>query len=168
MTSPAVSNQSLAWQRVFVVGFIIFFVCSALGVTIWGFQVTSKVKAQAVETDIAIRSVGWLMLAAAADHGGFPTRAAGLQGIASPEALPTVFVGLDLPADREEALQGRDPMALEDAMKILTVIWPPDATLPPVVRTDGRPSGLGTLVLVNNWLLEAARYLSTEKADEGG
>jgi hypothetical protein len=82
--------------------------------------------------------------------------------------LPTVFVGLDLPADREEALQGRDPIALEDAMKILTVIWPPDATLPPVVRTDGRPSGLGTLVLVNNWLLEAARYLSTEKADEGG
>lgn len=168
MTSPAGHGHNQTWQRVFVVGFIIFFVGSALGVTIWGFHVTSKVKAQAVETDWAIRSVGWAILASAADRGGFPTSADELQGVESPENLPACYSTTNLPRTSVEALVGRSPMALQEAMGVLAVSWPPDSTLPPVVRTDGRPSGLGTLELVNNWLLEASRVLPTSEAQEGG
>ena len=168
MTSPEANTGSLRGQRLFVVGFIIFFIASALGVTIWGFQVTAKVRQQAQETDVAIRSVGWIMLAAAADLGEFPTEPEALKGVVSPETLPELFIGTDLPKDRREAMAGQEPLSLQEAMEVLTVIWPPDGSLPPVLRTDGRPSGLGTLTVVNGWLLEAARAMSSAAVTNGG
>ena len=168
MNAEPPNARALAGQRIFVVGFILFFIASVIAVTLWGFQVTSSVRRQAQETDVAIRSLGWLILASTAEKGEFPIQAEALEGVASPEALPEVFAGTSIPATRQEAMAGEAPVPLQEAFEVLTVVWPPDGSLPPVIRTDGLPSGLGTLSTVNEWLLEAARRRSSGGLREGG
>ena len=168
MNAEEPAPQATAGQRIFVVGFILFFIASVIGVSIWGFQVTSKVRMQAQETDVAIRSLGWIILASAAQNDGFPTQLEDLEGVVSPETLPGAFAKTSIPSRREEAMAGETPISLEQAMDVLIVVWPPDGSLPPVIRTDGLPSGVGTLTTVNAWLLEAARNRSTDGLREGG
>lgn len=162
MTKHGPPVLTLRQQRFFVIGFIIFFVGCAIGVTIWGFSVTDSVKDQARKTDEALRTIGWVVLAATAEHGQFPTDEAGLSGVLPTDTLPEIFAvaDTDLPATRTLALLGRPLMPTDDALAVLTISWPPDGSLPPVLATDGRPSGLGTIKVVNTWMLDASRVLA--------
>ena len=149
----------LRTQRVFVLGFMIFFIGSLLGVFFFGNSVVSKAKSSASDTDVALKSLAWAVLVSAAEEGRFPVESSTLRSVDLATPLPEIFQGTELPRNLEEGLEGRNPMDVGAALEILTVEWPPDGTLPPVLTTGGRPSGIGTLAVVNGWLVTAARNL---------
>ena len=155
---PVLSPRS---QRIFVPAFIICFIGSLIGVSIWSFSVTESVRDQARSTDEALRTTAWVILAAAANKGEFPADSEGLFGIEIPEQLPPLLAGAEgLPQDRTLALLGRPLMPLEEALGVLEVTWSVDPSLPPVLATDGRPSELGTLDIVNLWMVKASEALA--------
>ena len=146
-------------QRVFVLGFMIFFIGSLLGVFFFGNSVVARAKSSAAETDVALKSLAWAVLLSTAEEGRFPVKPSDLDGVAITPPVPPIFEDGELPASLDEVLEGESPMAPEEALDVLVVEWPPDGTLPPVLTTGGRPSGIGTLAEVNGWLVTAARNL---------
>ena len=149
----------LRTQRVFVLGFMIFFIGSLLGVFFFGNSVVARAKSSASETDVALKSLAWAVLQRAAEDGRFPVKPSDLEGVALSPALPGIFEDEELPGSLDEVLVAGSAMTPGEAMDILVVEWPPDGTLPPVLTTGGRPSGIGTLSEVNGWLVTAARSL---------
>ncbi|MCH2162199.1 MAG: hypothetical protein MK085_10045 [Phycisphaerales bacterium] len=152
-------------QRVFVIGFMAFFIASILGVLIFGNVVVARAKTSARETDVALKSLAWAVLASAAEEGRFPVKLSDLDQGPVEDARPGMFAETDLPESLAVALGDQPPLEAGRALEILVVEWPPDGTLPPILTTGGRPSGLGTLDEVNGWLVTAARKLP---ASEGG
>lgn len=164
------SVPGIVGQRIFVIGFLIFFLASIAYVLVFGFQVVNKAKANAVETDSALRTVAWAIMVQAATDGEFPTGDVELSDAMGVQALPGGYAGTEenpLPTDRAEAMAGAPNVTLDEAMEILVVEWPPDGSLAPVLTTGGRPSGIGTLAEVNTWLVGLARAMSA-RSSQGG
>jgi hypothetical protein len=149
-------------QRIFVLGFLIFFIGSLIGVSIWSFTVTQSVRDQARSTDEALRSAAWVILSLSVEHGGFPATSDDLVGRPVPERLPEAFAAASeaLPASRTLALLGRPLLPIGEALDVLEVTWSEDPSMPPVLATDGRPSELGTLDIVNGWMVVAAEVFA--------
>ena len=164
------SVPGIVGQRIFVIGFLIFFLSSIVYVLVFGFQVVNKAKTNAVETDSALRTVAWAIMVQAATDGEFPTGQGGLVDATSVQTLPGGYTGTEgspLPTDRNQAMAGAPQMGLDEAMEILVVEWPPDGSLAPVLTTGGRPSGIGTLTGVNTWLVGLARTMSARGSQDG-
>ncbi|MBC22773.1 MAG: hypothetical protein CMJ32_02495 [Phycisphaerae bacterium] len=142
--------------RIFVICFIIVLVASLVGTGIFGAFVVSDVREQARSTDSALRSVAWTMLVhATEDEGRFPTSQEQLlQTRPSEQITLPESAGSDIPSSMEQALQGLPWMPLDEATESINITYATDPTLAPVLGTDGRPSGLGTIELVNSWLLQ--------------
>ena len=164
------SVPGIVGQRIFVIGFLIFFLSSIFYVLVFGFQVVNKAKSNAVETDSALRTVAWAIMVRAATDGEFPTGDEGLVDASGVEILPGGYTGAEgapLPTGRSQAMAGAPEIGLDEAMEMLVVEWPPDGSLAPVLTTGGRPSGIGTLVEVNAWLVALARTMSAGSSQDG-
>lgn len=166
MSSGAPTPEEARRSRRILIGFLSFFAIAAIGTTIFGFQVVARVKATARESDAALRTVAWSLLAEADARGAFPTSAEDLRR--EPDRLSgSLSGGTDWPASRDAAMADHDPLPLADALGIVEVAWPPTPDLPPVLSVGGRPSGLvadgPTIDHVNRWLRAAGATL-----DSGG
>ena len=164
------SVPGILGQRIFVIGFLIFFLSSIFYVLVFGFQVVNKAKSNAAETDSALRTVAWAIMVQAAADGEFPVGDGGLVDAVKVENLPGGYTGTEvapLPTERSQAMAGAPEMGLNEAMEMLVVEWPPDGSLAPVLTTGGRPSGIGTLVEVNAWLVGLARTMSADSSQDG-
>lgn len=177
--TPAAARRN---RRVLLV-FLGIFVASAVGTTIYGFRVVSRIKDSAVRSDAALRARAWSILAAADELGRFPVtqeeadaaldraalsdRLAGRDPAVESGSASIELEGTAFPADRSAALPppfaAQEP-SLEDLAEIVVVSWPPEGALPPVLSVGGRPSGLvqggTTIELTNVWLRRASERLA--------
>lgn len=162
MTNQGPPTLSPRNQRIFALGFIIFFIGSLIAVSFWSFTVTQRVRDQARSTDEALRSAAWVILALSAENGSFPASSDDLIGEYVPERLSETFAAAAeaLPASRTLALLGRPLLPIDEALGMLVVTWPEDPAMPPILATDGRPSELGTLDIVNGWMVVAAEVFA--------
>lgn len=176
---PAAARRN---RRVLLV-FLGIFVASAIGTTIYGFRVVSRIKDSAVRSDAALRARAWSILAAADELGRFPItqeeadaaldrtllrdRLAGVDASAGQTQAVIGLAGTGFPEGRSAALPppfaALEPSA-QDLSEIVVVSWPPEGTLPPVLSVGGRPSGLveggTTIELTNVWLRRASERLA--------
>lgn len=159
-----------------LIGFMTFFAIAAIGTTIFGFQVVARVKATARESDAALRTVAWSLLAVADSTGAFPTTPEDLVIASGPPvterlAGPLDRVAAEWPMTRAAAMADLDPLPIADALGIVEVAWPPTPDLPPVLSVGGRPSGLvedgPTIDHVNRWLRTAATSLDSSGSSGG-
>ena len=156
--------------RIFLFCFIFVFAGSVVGTWFFGLDVVRNVKAQAVKSDTALRTVGYAILVATSDAEAFPLGVTEITGFELPPTLRGPLAEADpdpetgWPATLEEAMAGMDPVPLSDALELVLVSWPPERDLPPVLSVGGRPSGMidarSTLDVVNGWLRNAGVRLA--------
>ena len=156
--------------RIFLFCFIFVFAGSVVGTWFFGLDVVRNVKAQAVKSDMALRTVGYAILVATSDAEAFPLGVTEITGLELPPTLRGPLAEADpdpetgWPATLEEAMAGMDPVPLSDALELVLVSWPPERDLPPVLSVGGRPSGMidarSTLDVVNGWLRNAGVRLA--------
>ena len=148
------SRGSVWFLRLFVASLVL----ACVGTWFFGRWVVAQARENAQRTDTQIRTLAWAALAyAEANSGAFPMTADELRafgvgpttitppGDAATETLPW-------PLDRSAALKGREPAALDDALRAILVTWGTDRTMPPYLKPDGLPTLHGTNTEVNGWL----------------
>ncbi|OUX00366.1 MAG: hypothetical protein CBD91_06705 [Phycisphaeraceae bacterium TMED231] len=156
--------------RVFLFCFIFVFGASVVGTWFFGLDVVRNVKAQAVRSDTALRTVGYAILVATSEAEAFPLDVSEIVDREFPAAIPGPLAEADpdpeagWPATLEAAMAGMEPVPLSDALELVLVSWPPEPDLPPVLSVGGRPSGMidarSTLDIVNGWLRNAGVRLA--------
>ncbi|MCP4014096.1 MAG: hypothetical protein GY728_13405 [Phycisphaeraceae bacterium] len=156
--------------RIFLFCFIFIFAASVVGTWFFGLDVVRNVKAQAIRSDTALRTVGYAILVATSDSGEFPLEVSEILDRELPAVIPGPLADPDpdpesgWPATFDEAMAGMEPVPLSDALELVLVSWPPERDLPPVLSVGGRPSGMidarSTLDVVNGWLRNAGVRLA--------
>lgn len=156
--------------RVFLFCFIFVFAGSVVGTWFFGLDVVRNVKAQAVRSDTALRTVGYAILVATSEADAFPLEVSEILDLELPATIPGPLAEPDpdpeagWPATFDAAMAGMEPVPLADALELVLVSWPPERDLPPVLSVGGRPSGMidarSTLDVVNGWLRNAGVRLA--------
>jgi|GEM_PF-1956806 len=109
----------------------------------FGWWITSGVRETAARTDTQLRLVAAAVKAFASHHNGdMPTSQQAL--------LADGSSALDAQALNQQA-------ALALALQVIQVSWPPSPNLAPRLEANGLPSGIGTLIKVNEELRSVAR-----------
>lgn len=140
-----------------------FFLLSMVGTIVFSSYVVSQARRDAASADESIRLVGWWCLLYADQHGGeFPTSFQELSTAAWRETLSSALLTtppVDWPLSHIDAGLGgvADPAGtLRLAEDATSVRFSAASNVPPTVNADGKPSYIGTIDAVNDWLAHAA------------
>ncbi len=142
-------------SKVFLRLFIIFFVGSAIFVSIWGWTVVQNVRVTAERTDTQIRTLAWASLSYAATHGVFPMTKEDIEAFGvGPESIAIAPGKEDgwWPTTRAEALRQQPPAEIPLSMQTILVAFGTGPAMPPYFKPDGLPTKIGTIEEINRWL----------------
>ncbi|MSR28418.1 MAG: hypothetical protein EXS03_02435 [Phycisphaerales bacterium] len=130
------------------------FVVTAAGTFAWGLIVVNGVRAKALETDAALRSVAWACLCYAQQERKWPASEAAFAA-SDGEWLCDSMSGTSSawPSTRAEAMAGlQEPQTLAAALVLVGVEYPARAGQVPHIHARGNPSGVDTLTVINGWI----------------
>ena len=135
--------------------FAVIFISLSITAFYFGWFVTRNVREEAKQTDIQLRSVSWAIMSYSAANNAMPTSQEAFVKFISAhaECLTAPRRAGEWPATQEAAQAIVAPVDIAAAVTgRIEVIWPPTENLTPVLQVRGRPSGVGTIEKVNEWL----------------
>jgi len=152
---PAPTAEQIKKQIMFRRVFAVIFISLSITAFYFGWFVTRNVREDAKQTDIQLRSVAWAIMSYSVANNLMPTSPEEFVNFLSthPECLTAPRRAGEWPATQEAAQANLVPADIAAAVTgRIEVIWPPTGNLTPVLQVRGRPSGVGTIEKVNEWL----------------
>ena len=152
---PAPTAAQMKKQILFRRWFAVIFISLAAASFYFGWFVTRNVRGDAKQTDIQLRSVAWAIMSYSVANNSMPTSQEAFVKFISAhaECLTAPRRAGEWPATQEAAQAIVAPVDIASAVTgRIEVIWPPTGNLTPVLQVRGRPSGVGTIEKVNEWL----------------